>query len=195
LQYLVPHVVNILSDAESVRILSAAFFVLVSYVTISTSRQPKDSVITPDALNDFCLELIRSCSPETPGGHKPPVAGTTTSPQAARLSEIVVDVFWMLDSELEDASVEEARAPASGSEPPSALQTRATVANAQRTEDRQRMVELIRRLLVSTHPTWFDTDMQLTIQRPVFSTLIIVASAWNLYWSPQSRHYSANHQQ
>ncbi|ELU41830.1 tho2 protein [Rhizoctonia solani AG-1 IA] len=147
LKYLAPHVASILSDAESVRILSAAFFVLVSYVTISASRQPKDSVITPDGLNDFCLELIRTCPPQTPGSHKAPVAGSTISPQAARLSEIIVDVFWMLDSELEDASVEEARASAPGSEIPSALQTRASAANTQRTEDRQRMVELIRRLL------------------------------------------------
>ncbi|CUA76847.1 THO complex subunit 2 [Rhizoctonia solani] len=147
LRLLAPHMANLLSDAESVRILSAAFFVLVSYVTIATARQPGNSIITPDALNNFCLELIRTCPTDTPGTHKTPVAGSTMSPQAARLSEIIVDVFWMLDSELEEASIEEARAPASSSEPSSALQTRASATNTQRTEDRQRMVELIRRLL------------------------------------------------
>ncbi|KAJ1311288.1 hypothetical protein OPQ81_009786 [Rhizoctonia solani] len=147
LRLLAPHMANILSDAESVRILGAAFFVLVSYVTIATAHQPGDSVITPDAFNEFCLELIRASIPETPGGLKAPVAGSTMSPQAAKLSEIIVDVFWMLDSELEEVSIEEARAPPSASEPPSALQARASATNAQRTGDRQRMVELIRRLL------------------------------------------------
>jgi hypothetical protein len=141
---------DILSNSESVRVLSAAFFVLISYVTISTMHQPEDTVITPDSLNDFVSKVARSLSlTGSTNKHQGSTPTATLSPQAHKLSEIIVDVLWTIDSELEDASVEEARAPPSaGSATMSALQTRASAANEQRMADRAKLVELIRRLLV-----------------------------------------------
>lgn len=144
---------DILSNPEAANVLSSAFFVLISRATIAATRQPADVVITADSLNGFALELVRNISSSKPAnGHQPPIPGTTLSPQAHKLSEIIVDIIWTIDSELEDPSVEEARAPSDGSATLSTLQTRATSANQQRMADRERLVELIRRLLVSCTP-------------------------------------------
>ena len=145
---------EILSNPESVHVLSAAFFALASTVVVGALRQSDDKVIKETAFANFAQELVQlhPSSSSTTNGHSSSASRTPLSPQEVKLSEILVDVLWAIDSELEEASIEEARAQLSQDAAPSTqttLQKRAAITKEQRQKDRTKLVELIRELLVS----------------------------------------------
>ncbi|KAG8778213.1 hypothetical protein FRC12_025107, partial [Ceratobasidium sp. 428] len=126
LELLRPYILDIMSSSDSVRVLSAAFFTLISAMVASTVRQSDEKSIKQSTFVDFTLELTRT-GPSTStlsNGHPPP-PGSPTSPEARKLSEVLVDVLWSIDSELEEASVEESRAPPLEDSTQATLQQRA----------------------------------------------------------------------
>ncbi|KAG8682272.1 THO complex subunit 2, partial [Ceratobasidium sp. 395] len=136
------------SCSDSVRVLSAAFFTLISAMVASTVRQSDEKSIKQSTFVDFTLELTRT-GPSTStlsNGHPPP-PGSPTSPEARKLSEVLVDVLWSIDSELEEASVEESRAPPLEDSTQATLQQRASLTKEQRIGSRERLVHLIRDML------------------------------------------------
>lgn len=145
---------DILSNPNSIHVLSAAFFALVSAVVVGAPSESDDNTIKQTTLVKFAKELLESypSSSNTANGHPSSAPNVPLSPEADKLSEILVDVLWTIDSELEDASVEEARAQLPQGSSPSTqttLQKRATITKEQRQGDRAKLVELIRELLVS----------------------------------------------
>jgi hypothetical protein len=142
---------DILSNTDSVHVLSAAFFALVSSVVVGAVRHSDEKSINQLSLVRFTCELTQSdtSSSSLPNGHPPSALDSPLSPQAHKLSEILVDVLWSIDSELEDVSVEEARAPPAEGSTQTALQQRASATKEQRAGDRERLVQLIRDMLVS----------------------------------------------
>ncbi|KAG8744851.1 THO complex subunit 2 [Ceratobasidium sp. 414] len=148
LQLLRPHMADILSSSESVHMLSAAFFALISAVVVGTVRQSDEKSINQSTLASFAHELAQA-TPSTsalPTG-RPPSPGSPLPPQAHKLSEVLVDVLWTIDSELEEVSVEESRAPPAGDSTQSMLQQRASLTKERRVGDRERLVHLIRDML------------------------------------------------
>ncbi|KAG8710344.1 THO complex subunit 2, partial [Ceratobasidium sp. 394] len=148
LQLLRPHMADILSNAESVHVLSAAFFSLISAVVVGTVRQSDENSINQSTLTGFAYELIHTV-PSTstlPNGH-PPSSDPPLPPQAHKLSEVLVDVLWSIDSELEEVSVEESRAPPAEDSTQTTLQQQASLTKERRVGDRERLVHLIRDLL------------------------------------------------
>lgn len=175
------------------RVLSAAFFVLVSHFTISATRQPGDATITLDSLNDFISELVRRCSlSNSANTRQTSIPGMTLTPAANKLSEIIVDVLWTIDSELEDASIEEVRAPpAPVAATVSTLQTRVPTASDLRASDRKMLGELLGRLLVS----FILIGVCIITEgagRLGFSMLTIAENALKLVCSLESKHCFVN---
>lgn len=132
--------------------LSAAFFALASTVVVGAARPSDDKPIKEIALANFAQELVQLHPSSSSIVNSHSSSSLPLSPQAVKLSEILVDVLWTIDSELEEVSIEEARAQLpQDSTPPTqmALQKRASITKEQRQKDRTKLVELIRELLVS----------------------------------------------